>query len=256
MTLVSGIPYDLAILFVHPNIAIDDSNIYWTNLGGYADGEYFNGSVTKISKMGGAQTVLASDQNGPSAIAADGTNVYWTTRSPGGLMKVPRDGGATTVLATPDQHGGMGLAIGGGEGYWTSWDAVKRVPLTGGDAVTVESGTISWAIATDSENVYWMSRPGVPGSDILPVGCYFSDATIKKAPLGGGTETVLASGISCSSSFDSRIALDTTNVYWVDEAWSVIMTVSKDGGTPAVVVAPPKAPSWSPAWVRRWCSGQ
>lgn len=256
MTLVSGIT-DAFSPFPHSNLAIDDTNIYWTNLGTYVDGGYANGSVTKIPKMGGAQTVLAADQNGPTAIATDGTNVYWTTRSGGGLMKVPRDGGDTTVVAAPDRRGAMGLAIGGGEAYWTSCHAVMRVPVTGGDVVTLEFRTISWAIATDSENVYWMSRPGdVRTSYGLPFFCYFFDATIKKAPLGGGTETVIASGISYSSSFASTMALDATNVYWVDEATNTIMTVSKDGGTPTVLVAPPKAPSWSPRWVPQRCSGQ
>jgi hypothetical protein len=176
----------------------------------------------------------------------------------GGVMKVSRDGGPTTVLAPPDQRGGMGIAIGGGNVYWTSSAAVMRVPIAGGDPITVESGTRSWAIATDGESVYWMSRPGLPpGARYPSYFCYYFDMSLKKAPLLGGRETVLVEGISFGPRASTlTIAVDATNVYWVDEATSRVMTVSKDGGTPTVLVAPPKPPSWSPPWELPRCPAQ
>lgn len=254
-TLISGSVYDVSEQFwMRPNIALDDSNVYWTDPA--TDGPD-SGSVTKISKIGGTSTKLASNLAKPSAIAADGTNVYWTMFDAGGVMMVPRDGGPTTVLAPPDQRGGMGIAIGGGNVYWTSSAAVMRVPIAGGDSVTVESGTRSWAIATDSESIYWMSRPSLPASGEFFFNCYYFDMTLKKAPVAGGTETVLVKGISVGPRVStSTMAVDATNVYWVDEATSSVMTVGKDGGTPTVLVAPPEPPSWSPKWVPARCPGQ
>lgn len=252
--LISGITVH-SVIGPQQNIALDETNIYWTDLGTFDGHDSADGSVNKISKAGGPAMTIASGEDAPYAIAADGTNVYWTaigSNSPG-LMTVSRDGGTATVLAPVG--GGQSLAVGGGYAYWGASSALMRVPTVGGDPIPIASG-VSWAIATDSENVYWISSLGLT-QILIPLNpCHFFDGAIKKAPLAGGTETVLASGISYSSFLISQIAVDATNVYWVDEAKSSIMTVSKDGGAPTVLVAPPAPPSWSFKWDPPHCPPQ
>lgn len=62
-------------------LAVDDVNVYWANS--------FNGTVNEASLAGPNVGVLASGLNRPSAIAADGTFVYYAAdASPGTVARV------------------------------------------------------------------------------------------------------------------------------------------------------------------------
>jgi hypothetical protein len=64
-------------------IAVDDANVYWTELGDtYANGQAVPdaGSVRKAPKHGGTVTTIADHQSFPSAIAVDGHAIYWATQ--------------------------------------------------------------------------------------------------------------------------------------------------------------------------------
>jgi hypothetical protein len=62
-------------------IAIDNTNIYWTNNGG---------TVMKAPLSGGTPIVIASGQAYPFGIALDATSVYWTNNNDGTVMKAPK----------------------------------------------------------------------------------------------------------------------------------------------------------------------
>lgn len=88
------------------------------------DGEVYwtnvNGStVMKVPSNGGASTVLASWQANPGAIAVDSAGVYWTNLSDGTVTRAPLDGGSPTVLASSLGHGGS-IAVDSTSVYWTS----------------------------------------------------------------------------------------------------------------------------------------
>ncbi len=53
-------------------IAVDGTNVYWTELG-------TPGLLRKVSRMGGTALTIVADEagNNPSGIQVDGTNVYW-----------------------------------------------------------------------------------------------------------------------------------------------------------------------------------
>jgi hypothetical protein len=53
-------------------VAIDDSNVYWTNT-------LCTHSVMKVAKTGGQAVTLITGQGGPDDIVVDATSVYWST---------------------------------------------------------------------------------------------------------------------------------------------------------------------------------
>ena len=55
------------------DIAIDGGYVYFTVSGGTG-----GGTVGRVSKDGGAPTVLATGQPQPAGIVVDDTSIYWT----------------------------------------------------------------------------------------------------------------------------------------------------------------------------------
>jgi hypothetical protein len=78
-------------------IAVDDTNIFW------AQSSYL-GPVYRVAIDGGASSVLATE-NGPYLLALDESTVYFSVpnggpANTGAIEKVPKDGGASVILAT------------------------------------------------------------------------------------------------------------------------------------------------------------
>jgi hypothetical protein len=68
-------------------IAVDSSNVYWIE----GEGTIQEGAVAAMPKGGGYVSILAAGLGDPSAIAVDGTGVYFTNPSGGGnIEKIPK----------------------------------------------------------------------------------------------------------------------------------------------------------------------
>jgi hypothetical protein len=67
-------------------IAVDATNVYWTNVAGSM---YGTGSVMSAPVGGGTATMLASGLTSPYGIAVDATSVYWTDVNKG-AMKIAK----------------------------------------------------------------------------------------------------------------------------------------------------------------------
>jgi hypothetical protein len=153
------------------DLTIDDANVYWTS-GGYG------GAVMSAPKAGGPEMVLATRLQDPRGIAVNGEHVYWVASGidlgsgieGGALMRVPLGGGTPEVLAA-GQDGAEAIALDDTHVYWTLRpDAIRRMPLAGGDVVDVLAGTGEQAlsfdgvlvdIALDGTHVYFASDYGV-----------------------------------------------------------------------------------------------
>jgi hypothetical protein len=159
--------------FAPKNAAIGPASYCWTNdIAGTI-------SCMALFNHGGWTIELASNQFGPGGIAVDSKNVYWTNFSgtqgypiagkppvpsptDGTLNRAPIAGGATTVLATGYDFGG--LAIDATDAYWSDVyvRTVNVVPLSGGAPTVLVNGVdVAVGPVLDDSSVYWITTQGV-----------------------------------------------------------------------------------------------
>lgn len=202
-------------------VAVDSTHVYWSNYGTFPEA---NGSVMKAPKNGGAVTPLATGLTGPTAIAIDASNVLCVVYNANQVIKVPKAGGAPTLVGT----GGYStdIAVDATHFYWNRFDgtaAIMKYPLMqGGSTVAVLSVQSSISqFEIDATSVYWIN---------------YGAGRINRAPLAVGGIEVLASG----QSYPSALAVDASNVYWKTDG-GLIVKVGLSGGTPVVLAAAQEA---------------
>ncbi|MGH7437847.1 MAG: hypothetical protein ACRENE_19385, partial [Polyangiaceae bacterium] len=107
-------------------------------------------------------------------------------------------------------------------------------------------------IAVDSTNAYWTNYTGITA---YPIGGSApqpgpNQGTLWRAPIDGGTATVLATGYEFGG-----VAIDATHAYWSDVSLGTVNAVPLAGGTPTVlatyvsVVAGPVVDDDSVYWI-------
>ena len=120
---------------------------------------------------------LAAGQTGPWRVALDTTNVYWNNNAPApavnDIVRVPL-GGGTVWAITSGQGGASGLALGGGNVFWTTTAgslSLLRAPSGGGavtSIATASAGGCDWttwlSIAMGSASVYLTYAPPAVGT--------------------------------------------------------------------------------------------
>jgi hypothetical protein len=203
------------------NLAVDDRDIFWIGTGG--DGEL---GVWSAPKAGGGALRLAvlrapAAKGPPYVIAvgedaayfagadADGLRQVLVVDKSGGEPKVVAPFGAVGLLADPSvlfiaaagaeppgiyavtaedaepfhvagTEAGVNreLAMTATHLYWTSGSNLLRVPRTGGSSSIVHDSVAAYpgVLAVDSGDIYWADR----------------DGWLKRAPVEGGTPTLLA----------------------------------------------------------------
>jgi hypothetical protein len=194
--------------------------------------------------------VLASNQDSPGSIAVDATSLYWTNlgalgggktaiRSPGSVAKMPIGGGTPITLAT-GQILPFGIVVDATSAYWAdqgdsadvppgvpAGGSLLKVPLAGGDVVTLASGQRPGGLAIDLTNLYWTNQ-GVTGD---------TDGTVMTMPLAGGSPVPLATGQNAPRG----IAVDDTRVYWTNQGSTgtdgAILSVPIGGGDVTVLAS-------------------
>jgi len=141
-------------------IAQDSTNIYWSNWGG---------TLNKVSKNGGAKTLLFASSVPASSLAVDSTNVYWSDYL--GIHKIPLNGGVATTIASGINPVYILVDTASSNIYWASSTSIGKVSVNGGAITTlvtsptpsfVTNGSVgSNCIAVDSTSLYWGSATGL-----------------------------------------------------------------------------------------------
>jgi hypothetical protein len=238
---------------VWTGIAVDTANVYWTehpssipNFPGEG-----HGRVMKVPLAGGTPTTLASEQDFPSYIRADGASVYWTTWSMGiggelfmmgnaSVMRASPDGSKTLALRSvelyPNRFPVYGqIAVDAKTVYWAYEGnvdddyvdgSILAVSLADGSPTTLASGLRRpYEIAADASNVYFVIHG--PSSNER------KDVSLSKVPILSGPVTVL----DVSSSSHTAIALDADNIYWTSYTDGTVMKMPLTGGPPVTLAS-------------------
>jgi hypothetical protein len=213
------------------DLAVSARSIYWSEATTY-------GWIFSVPLGGGTPFTVSGGDEGPSALAIDTTSVYWLDSAGpcdasagcyGNLFKAPLGGGPMVSLYS----GGSGMitkdiAVDAINVYWTDpglpgGPSVMSVPVNGGTPTTIASGLLNATnIALDAANVYWSAPSGVAN---VP-------SAVMTVPKAGGTPVTLA---VANNPMD--LAVDSTNVYWIDDGTSSVMTVPTRGGPPTTLVS-------------------
>ncbi len=195
-------------------VAVDDESVYWASP--VAD------IVASVPKPGGPVTTLAMGQANPQYLAVTGSTIVWldvgAEGGPGSVMTMPLAGGTPVSIAGGDFP--AGLAVGGGNVFWTSLTAkgdgqqwLESTPLAGGATSTLATVTRSvTSLATDGTTLYFTDiGDGAAGAG------YLGSVPVNAGPSGGSVTTLVS-----QSNGPSGIAIDDTSVYWLDDSGSVM----------------------------------
>jgi hypothetical protein len=171
--------------------------------------------------------------------AMDSASFYFAAYGPdqspsGGIVaKVGFDGGTPSTLVQ-ELTNPSGLAIGGTSLYWVN----DGVPFSGPGG---PNGAVMTQALSDGGPPVTLSTTATIAPYGLAVGAmyvYWADnsaGTVMKAPLTGGSPTMLASG----QVNPQNIAVDATNVYWINAGSpGAVMKVTLEGDTSPMTLAP------------------
>ncbi|MBN1654405.1 MAG: hypothetical protein JXA30_11605 [Deltaproteobacteria bacterium] len=120
-----------------------------------------SGTVSSVPIEGGQVTVLAREQRGPLFPVGCGTNIYWVSIGPwtnGQLMQLKPEG-EPIVLAE-----GLNTTrdiVCDGENLFVAYGSIVRIPLDGGDRVTVETESAAEDVELDRHCIYWSNLNGI-----------------------------------------------------------------------------------------------
>lgn len=217
------------------SIAIDDTNVYWSNAL----------TVVSVPKDGGSALDLTDGSLGgqggyASGLVVRGASAVWAWGSgalkgpySGAVIETPLDAGASVALTetfgphlyemTADDAG----IYFGGNGLWA-------LPPDGGDAASsipiAAIPTDVEGISLDAQRVFWTS--------------YYSEGAVASAPRDGGPSVTLVTG----GWIPGSIVIDGAQMYWTVAAGNSpapggIMRANIDGSDPVILACDTSTPA-------------
>jgi hypothetical protein len=205
----------------------DAANVYWAST--------TSSWVKQLSASGGDPVVIyGGDSARATAMAAQGGNVYLAvmddTFTRGSVRRIPADGSnsdgsnSTTLVADPSAPI-LELAVDESNLYWYDNEGtVFKASLSNGLPQVIAVEQDANGLAVDANDFYW-STYGLREGD---------RASIKKVPLDGGEEAVIA---ELSDRYVEHLAIHANDLYWVAED-GAISRMPKAGGAITVLAKP------------------
>lgn len=186
-------------------LARDATYIYWADLFGYTG---VTGAIYQCAVSDCAGTVVqlvGGDNFIPLSLVVDPSYVYWTDLGTNQVLRcaLAGCGGNPKIFATA-QYGASGLALYGGNVYWTQGiddGGVLSCPAAGcGSPTTIASGQANpVAVVADDSGAYWTN---------------LDDGTVMGCPLGGCAKPLLLARTQVAYA----IAVDAVSVYFTDSS--------------------------------------
>lgn len=135
------------------DVAVNDTDAFFTSC------RLQRGGVYRVSLDGGSVVGLAAETFCPFEIAINSTAVFWSNirESDPGRWHIDRvgiDGGEVMTLVEP-RVARMQFKVDEDHLYYTTGDALWRMPVDGGDSVKLAEGEGISALALDETSVYW-----------------------------------------------------------------------------------------------------
>ncbi len=183
---------------------------------------------------GGTSVTLysnAANNYAVSAVATDGTNVYWVeennvTGATSNVVELPLAAGTPTTLVSLTEHGIRSLAVDATTVYWDNPLApgsLESTPIAGGGMVT----TLASGLGNPKQLTVY-------GSTVYLVnaGLTANAGAVLSIPSGGGSVTTMAA----NQAFPQYVAVDSSGVYWTTGAGGdAVLTKSLGGGMPTTL---------------------
>lgn len=165
-------------------VAVDGTNLYWTNLGA--------SNTIVESNLDGTNAMTIATGNTPYGVAVGGGHLYWADYGNGGnpkdkIVEANLDGtNAKTIAITPFP---VAVAVGGGHLYWADTGTkIVEASLNGANARTIAKGKKFFpvGVAVAGGHLYWATSAYGHGA---------GNDTIVEANLNGtGAKTIATEG--------------------------------------------------------------
>ena len=157
----------------------------------------------------------------PRGLVVQGDDLYFgDTGEDAQLRRMPKRGGATIVLGSDEGvYGSSGLAVSGADVFWGGELGLKKLAKTGGNVVELDHHVATRrGPIVDATSVYWFTQAENEPPYLMAM------------PLGGGKPRRVARG-SASSFVVQGMAVDDSQVYWVDDSQHVFAAPKHGGAT-------------------------
>jgi hypothetical protein len=248
-------------VFFPVGLALTATSVYWTESQDFEDIE-LNGSINVAPLAGGSYSVVASQQNDATGIAANENGVFWTTQSDfsltpallGGLMWLP-NGATTPIHLGANFNSPAAVTLTSTAVYWADdttaavAETLLSLPLTTLTASAVPTAVTMTNVANTNITCVLAMVPNPSTLFLMTSGCFADNGRLMAstiAPLGNPADILLA-GTALSGPYgQARIAVDASNVYFADSGTGVAAIVSVPIGGGALSV---RAPATSPGGV-------